>query len=89
MVFSSSVKNEARAKVHDLKANDKRVDQTSKNEAQEQLGVGIMIHDKWVLAISIVRAISNRIGTFSLSMHRKLLGMMLTKTRSGNLFRKS
>ena len=56
--FSSSVINEARTHVDDLRSSNKKIDQPSKVAAQEQLGVGIMIQKKFIISVRRVRAIS-------------------------------
>ena len=60
-LFSSSVSNENRMKIQALRDENKKIDHTSKNAAQEHLGVGIMIAKHIFSAISIVVPISSRI----------------------------
>ena len=59
--FSSSVSNEARTHIDELRSSNKKIDQLSKAAAQEHLGVGIMIQKKFLFSVKRVRAISNRI----------------------------
>ena len=61
--FSSSVTNEARLKIQKLRNENKQIDPTTKQNAQEHLGTGVAIHKHVLPCVTNVTPIDNRILT--------------------------